>query len=64
MFKKLSRKYCLEKYQQFPQSDHEKETYFYPKTYSNYVLTLPSNSLKGHATRKKCTTISCSIQGR
>jgi hypothetical protein len=46
MFKKLSRQYCLEQYPWFPQSDREKEKYFFPKIYTSYTLTLPVTSLR------------------
>jgi hypothetical protein len=51
MFKKLSRKYCLEKYPQFPQSYHEKKISFFPKTCSYHVLMIPSDTLNGYSRR-------------
>lgn len=52
MLTKIRRQDCLEKYQTFPlrsyDVDADEETFFYPKVFKSYILTLPSKSFKGH----------------
>ncbi|RBQ03126.1 hypothetical protein [Pedobacter miscanthi] len=52
MIKQIKRKKCLAKYPIFPlrtySEDIEDYDYFYPNTFSNYILTLKSKSYKKH----------------
>lgn len=47
MIKKISRKKALLLYPLFPQSDHQKDIYFFPESYNSYILTLEARSLRG-----------------
>jgi len=45
----INRQNCLDIYKKSPQSDPERDLFFYPKTFRNYILALHSKSIKGHA---------------
>jgi hypothetical protein len=51
MLTQIRRKDCLNQYQTFPlrgyDYDKDEETFFYPKVFKSYILTLPSKSFKG-----------------
>jgi len=53
MIIKIKREDALHHYNRFPQRTYdyikEEEDYFYPKVFGNYILTLKSKSVKGHA---------------
>ena len=52
MLTKIRRQDCLDQYQTFPlrgyDYNNDEETFFYPKVFKSYILTLPSKSFKGH----------------
>lgn len=52
MLTKIRRQDCLDQYQTFPlrgyDYENDEETFFYPKVFKSYILTLPSKSFKGH----------------
>lgn len=52
MIEQIKRKKCLEAYPIFPQRNYNEEIedydYFYPKTFANYILTIPSKTNKKH----------------
>jgi hypothetical protein len=53
MILKISRQDCLAHFPKFPQriynGEYNEETYIYPEIVSQYILTLPSISFRGHA---------------
>lgn len=52
MLTKIRRQDCLDQYQTFPlrgyDYENDEETFFCPKVFRSYILTLPSKSFKGH----------------
>jgi hypothetical protein len=52
MLTKIRRQDCLDQYQTFPlrgyDYDNDEETFFYPKVFKSYILTLSSKSFRGH----------------
>ena len=61
MFKKINRKYCLDQYRKFSQSDNLNEDFFSPKVHRAYILMLSSKSIKGHA-KNLATKVSSLIE--
>ncbi|RYE39110.1 MAG: hypothetical protein EOP48_26180 [Sphingobacteriales bacterium] len=52
MLTKIRRQDCLDQYQTFPLRGYDyskdEETFFYPRVFKSYILSLPSKSFKGH----------------
>jgi hypothetical protein len=49
MFTKIKREEALLQYSNFPHHENE-DNFFYPSVFKNYLLTIDSKSVKGHAT--------------